>query len=54
MLTITIPADAAVNGDLTGALPGEKVVVWTLRAPGTVAAISGEPDALSADRILVG
>jgi hypothetical protein len=54
VLTITIPADAAVNGDLTGALPGEKVVVWTLRAPGTVAAISGEPDALSADRILVG
>jgi hypothetical protein len=53
-LTITIPADAAVNGDLTAALPGEKVVVWTLRAPGTVAAITGEPDALSADKILVG
>ena len=53
-LTITIPADAAVNGDLTTALPGQKVVVWTLRAPGTVAAISGEPDALSADKILLG
>ena len=53
-LTITIPADAAVNGDLTAALPGQKVVVWTLAAPGTVAAISGEPDALSADRILLG
>jgi hypothetical protein len=53
-LTITIPAAAAVNGDLTAALPGQKVVVWTLPAPGTVAAISGAPNALSADKILLG
>ena len=53
-LTITIPLDAAVNGDLTAALPGQKVVVWTLPAPGTVAAISGAPNALSAERILLG
>jgi hypothetical protein len=53
-LTITIGADAAVNGDLTSALPGQKVVVWTLAAPGTVAAISGAPNALSAEKILLG
>ena len=53
-LTIAIPLDAAVNGDLTAALPGQKVVVWTLPAPGTVAAISGAPNALSAERILLG
>jgi hypothetical protein len=50
-LTVTIPSDATVNGDLTAALPGQKVVVWTLGAPGTVAALSGEPDALSAGKI---
>ncbi len=31
---------------------GQKVTVWTLPAPGTVAAISGEPNALSVDRVL--
>ena len=31
---------------------GQKVTVWTVPAPGTVAAISGEPNALSVDRVL--
>jgi hypothetical protein len=35
-------------------VPGQKVVVWTLPSPGTIGAISGAPDALSADRILLG
>jgi hypothetical protein len=44
-LTLAIPAAARVDGT------GENVVVWTLLAPGTVEAISGEPDALSVDRL---
>jgi hypothetical protein len=31
---------------------GQKVVVWTLPAPGTVAAISGAPGALTVDHVL--
>jgi hypothetical protein len=31
---------------------GQKVVVWTLPAPGTLAAISGAPGALTVDRVL--
>jgi hypothetical protein len=31
---------------------GQKVVVWTLPAPGTIAAISGAPGALTVDRVL--
>jgi hypothetical protein len=31
---------------------GQKVVVWTLPAPGTLAAISGAPGALTVDRLL--
>jgi hypothetical protein len=31
---------------------GQKVVVWTLPAPGTVEAISGAPNALTVDRLL--
>jgi hypothetical protein len=53
-LTITIPADATVDGDLTAALPGQKVIVWTLPSPGTLAAISGAPNALRAARIVLG
>jgi hypothetical protein len=41
-LTATAPAVTA----------GQKVVVWTLPAPGTVAAISGAPGALTVDRVL--
>jgi hypothetical protein len=31
---------------------GQKVVVWTLPAPGTIEAISGAPNALTVDRVL--
>jgi hypothetical protein len=34
------------------ATAGQKVVVWTLPSPGTVAAISGAPGALTVDRLL--
>jgi hypothetical protein len=44
-LTIAVPPDASVTG------VGEKVVVWTTPVLGTVDALSGVPDALSADRI---
>jgi hypothetical protein len=30
---------------------GQKVTVWTLPSPGTIAAISGEPLALTVDRV---
>jgi hypothetical protein len=53
-LTITVPAGATVSSDLAAALPGQKVVVWTLPAPGTVAALTGMPNALSADRVVLG
>jgi hypothetical protein len=53
-LAIAIPVGASVSGDLAAALPGQKVVVWTLPAPGTLATISGAPGALSADRVLLG
>jgi hypothetical protein len=53
LVTIAVAASTTVDGDLVSALPGQKVVVWTLAAPGTFAAISGAPDALSADRILL-
>ena len=43
LVTLTATAPAVT--------PGQKVVVWTLPAPGTVAAISGAPGALSADKI---
>jgi hypothetical protein len=45
LLTVALPPDAAVNG------AGTKIVLWTRPAPGTVEAISGADDALSADRI---
>jgi hypothetical protein len=44
-LTIAVPPDASVTGT------GEKVVVWTAPVLGTIDALSGAPDALSADRI---
>jgi hypothetical protein len=43
-LTATAPAAAVTVG--------QKIVVWTLPAPGTVAAISGAPGALAVDRVL--
>ena len=39
----------AVAPDVT---VGQKVTVWTLPAPGTVEAISGEPLALTVDRVV--
>lgn len=47
-LTISLPADGTETF-----VPGEKVVVWTLPAPGTIDALSGAPGALSADRVLL-
>jgi hypothetical protein len=44
VLTLTATAPAVTVG--------QKVVVWTLPAPGTVAAISGAPGALTVDRVL--
>jgi len=40
----------ATGADVTVTV-GQKVVVWTLPAPGTVEAISGAPDALTVDRV---
>jgi hypothetical protein len=50
LLTLAVPADAAVTGDLASA-GGVKAVVWTKPAPGTVDALSGSPNALSAERV---
>jgi hypothetical protein len=47
-LTLAVPAGARVAGT------GGKAVVWTLLAPGTVEAESGEPGALSVDRLQLG
>ena len=44
-LTIAVPPDASVTGT------GGQTVVWTAPALGTIDALSGAPDALSADRI---
>jgi hypothetical protein len=48
LLTVELPADATQSF-----VPGERVGVWTLPAPGTVEALSGAPGALSADRVLL-
>jgi hypothetical protein len=42
---LTLTADAP---DVT---VGQKIVVWTMPAPGTIAAISGAPNALTVDRM---
>jgi hypothetical protein len=44
VVTLTATAPAVIVG--------QKVVVWTLPAPGSVAAISGAPGALTVDRLL--
>src|SRR4051812_12356908 len=44
VLTLTATAPAVTVG--------QKVVVWTLPAPGTIATITGAPDALTVDRLL--
>jgi hypothetical protein len=50
-ISFTLPEDLA--GALTFAV-GQKIVVWTLPAPGTVEAITAQPGALSLDRTLPG
>ena len=45
-VTLELPADSTDTY-----LPGEKVVAWTLPAPGTVDALTGAPGALSLDRV---
>ena len=47
-VTLVLPPDSTETY-----LPGEKVVAWTLPAPGTVEALTGAPGALSADRVLL-
>ena len=37
--------------DAEAAAPGERVVVWTEPAPGTIEALAGQPDALAVDRL---
>ena len=45
-VTLELPADSTDTF-----LPGEKVVAWTLPAPGTIDALTGAPGALSLDRV---
>jgi hypothetical protein len=47
MLLLTLPTADPGTWTFT---PGEKIVAWTMPAPGTVAALSGAPGALSVDR----
>jgi hypothetical protein len=49
VLFLTLPA--ADSGTATFAT-GEKIVAWTLPAPGTIEALTGVPGALSLDRAL--
>jgi hypothetical protein len=44
-LTVSDPAEVAA------AVPGERVVVWTRPAPGTVEALTGTADAITLDRL---
>jgi hypothetical protein len=46
-LTLTVSDPTAV----AEAAPGERIVVWTLPAPGTVEALTGAPNAISLDRL---
>ncbi len=47
VLLLTLPATDAGTPTLA---PGEKIVAWTLPAPGTIDALTGMPGALSLDR----
>jgi hypothetical protein len=49
VLVLTLPTAAVGAETFT---PGEKIVAWTLPAPGTVEALTGAPGALSLDRAL--
>jgi Peptidase family M23 len=48
-LTLTVPDPTAV----AEAAPGARVVVWTRPAPGTAEALTGAPDAITLDRLLL-
>ena len=45
-VTLELPADSTDTF-----VPGEKIVAWTLPAPGTIDALTGAPGALSLDRV---
>ena len=49
VLLLTLPAQAAGASSFA---PGEKIVAWTLPAPGTVEALTGMPGALSLARAI--
>jgi Peptidase family M23 len=44
--------DVVLSATAPDVTVGQRVVVWTLPAPGTVEAISGAPNALTVDRVL--
>jgi peptidase M23-like protein len=51
-VALTVPPEATVlAGSLDTALPGQKVAVWTLPAFPSLAALTGEPGALSVEKV---
>jgi hypothetical protein len=46
-ISLTVSDPSAISNDL---LPGTKITVWTLPAPGTLDAITGAPGALTLDK----
>jgi hypothetical protein len=53
LVTVDVPFEATIlPAPLASALPGQKVSVWTLPSPPTLAALVGAPLALSAQKIL--
>jgi hypothetical protein len=49
VLLLTLPTP---DVGMTTFAPGEKIVAWTMPAPGTIEALTGEPGALSLDHAL--
>jgi len=47
VLTLTVPDPTGV----ADAMPGERIVAWTLPAPSTAEALTGAPDAITLDRL---
>jgi len=54
MVTLTLPADPAATSAAPADPPaaGEAIIAWTLPSPGTLAALTGAPGALSLDRFV--
>jgi hypothetical protein len=51
-ITVSVPFETEfIAGSLDAAYPGERVAVWTLPATPTLAALTGAPGALSAQKI---